>query len=587
MKNRICAIFFFFIFLISIIIPVTGTIQQNLTGGNPNQQSPLSNEPYDGYVLYTPEFTTLTLIINTKGETMHSWESESIQGLPVYLLENGNLIRGYSSFTNTRFIAGGVTGRVEILDWNNTQLWDFSYSTSQYCLHHDIEILPNGNILMTSWNYKTAAEAIQAGRNPNTLHHQQLWPDSIIEVRPTGSTNGDIVWEWHVWDHLIQDYDPEKDNYGIIADHPELIDINSGGWQHDMNHINSIDYHEEMDQILLSSHNQNEIWIIDHSTTSEEAAGHTGGRYGKGGDLLYRWGNPAVYDHDDFNDQQLFGQHDAQWIETDCPGEGNILIFNNGQNRPDGQYTSIVEIEPPIQQDGSYNYQNNTSFLPELPCWMYIADPPNNFYAPKISGAQRLSNGNTIICSGDAGYFFEIDSDGKVIWEYQNELPFIGKKNVFKIRKYDSDYTGLLFLSHHPDQPNKPEGCSNGYVDTIYQYCTNTTDPNNDDLYYLFDWGDGTVSDWIGPVQSGSYVNATHSWSGRGVYEVRVKAKDINELESQWSDPLSTRMPKNKSLHAQSFINSFLTFYDELFWRQSIYNKLYQFPCRYFPFLFS
>jgi len=62
-----------------------------------------------------------------------------------------------------------------------------------------------------------------------------------------------------------------------VADHPELIDINFGGRHADWNHLNSIDYNEEFDQILLSSHNQNEIWVIDHSTTTEEAAGHTGG----------------------------------------------------------------------------------------------------------------------------------------------------------------------------------------------------------------------------------------------------------------------------------------------------------------------
>ena len=119
-------------------------------------------------------------------------------------------------------------------------------------------------------------------------------PDHVIEVEPNGSSGGNIVWEWHVWAHLIQDYDPAKDNYGVVEDHPELIDINfmaiSAG--KDLNHINAIDYNEEFDQILLTSAGQDEIWVIDHSTTTEESAGHTGGTSGKGGDLLYRWGNP-------------------------------------------------------------------------------------------------------------------------------------------------------------------------------------------------------------------------------------------------------------------------------------------------------
>ncbi len=105
---------------------------------------------------------------------------------------------------------------------------------------------------MIAWEYKTATESIAAGRNPDLLHDGELWPDHIIEVEPTGTSGGDIVWEWHVWDHLIQDYDSTKENYGVVADHPELIDINFGGRQVDFNHINSIDYNDEFDQILLS-----------------------------------------------------------------------------------------------------------------------------------------------------------------------------------------------------------------------------------------------------------------------------------------------------------------------------------------------
>jgi len=80
------------------------------------------------------------------------------------------------------------------------------------------------------------------GRNPNFGH---VYPDHIIEVEPTGQSSGNIVWEWHVWDHLIQEYNPAKENYGIVADHPELIDINFGGKLADFNHINSIDYNEK------------------------------------------------------------------------------------------------------------------------------------------------------------------------------------------------------------------------------------------------------------------------------------------------------------------------------------------------------
>ena len=86
-------------------------------------------------------------------------------------------------------------------------------------------------------------------------------------------------------------------------------------------HTNSIDYNEEFDQILISVRYFNEIWVIDHSTTTEEAAGHTGGNSGKGGDLLYRWGNPKNIGREPRVINSSLGQHDASWIEG-CPWKG-------------------------------------------------------------------------------------------------------------------------------------------------------------------------------------------------------------------------------------------------------------------------
>ncbi len=258
---------------------------------------------------------------------------------------------------------------------------------------------------------KTDAEAIAAGRNPDMIPHRgELWPDHIIEVEPIGPTGGNIVWEWHVWDHLIQDYDPSKQNYGVVADHPELVDINFGSARADWIHMNSIDYNEEFDQILVSVNAFQEIWVIDHSTNSEEAAGHTGGNSGKGGDILYRWGNPQAYRAGNANDQKFFHQHDAQWIESGYPGESNILVFNNGRDRPDGLYSSVDEIVPPVDENGNYSLTPGFPYGPEVQTWVYTAESPTDFYSPNLSGAQRLPNGNTLICNGANGYFFGSDS---------------------------------------------------------------------------------------------------------------------------------------------------------------------------------
>jgi hypothetical protein len=412
---------------------------------------------FNGYTLFTPMPDTATYLIDNNGLLVHSWESNFQPSLSVYLLENGHLLRTASE-SNPPFPNEG--GRVQEFDWDGTVIWEFSYASNLYFRHHDIEPLPNGNVLMIAWEYKTYEEAIDAGRDPSLLNQGYLIPDHIIEVEPVGDTSGNIVWEWHAWDHLIQDYDSTKTNYGVVSDQPELIDINhvNRAKAADHIHLNGIDYNDSLDQIVVSSVPFNEVWVIDHSTTTEEARGHTGGNSGKGGDLLYRWGNPQTYRAGDASDQKLFRPHDAHWIEYGNPGGGNILVFNNGANRPDGNYSSVDEIVPPVDENGSYELTPDSSYGPEEPVWSYTAVNPADFYSPGISGAQRLPNGNTLICEGQKGNFFEVTPEQEIIWKYVNPviqsgpltqgycIPTAGdsqQNRVFKIRRYAPDYPGL------------------------------------------------------------------------------------------------------------------------------------------------
>lgn len=201
--------------------------------------------------------------------------------------------------------------------------------TDEYMLHHDIEVLSNGNVLLVAWELISDEEAIASGRDPALLPDNELWSLKIVEVEPTGQTTGDVVWEWRAWDHLIQDFDADQENHGVVADHAELIDLNYFDVNRpntvpvaDWLHTNSIDYNAELDQIAVSVRHFSELWVIDHSTTVEEAASHDGGSSGMGGDLLYRWRNPQSYDAGDAEDQQLFLQHDVRWIDADLPGAG-------------------------------------------------------------------------------------------------------------------------------------------------------------------------------------------------------------------------------------------------------------------------
>ena len=411
-----------------------------------NEAVDVGGTSFNGYTLSAPHRSTTAYLINNNGEVVHTWESDYSPRLSAYLLENGNLLRTASS-NNPTFKGGGAGGRVQKIDWDGAVLWDFEYSSNQYCLHHDVAMLPNGNVLMIAWETKTAAEAVAAGRSPDLLDDGGLWPEHVIEVEPTQADGGNIVWEWHVWDHLIQDFDPTKENYGVVADCPELVDINyvpnPSNIRADWNHINSIDYNEEFDQILLSVNAFREIWVIDHSTTSEEAASHTGGNSGKGGDLLYRWGNPQTYRAGDADDQSFFCQHDAQWIESGLPGEGNLLVFNNGLGRPAGLYSSIEEIEPPVDSNGSYSLTPGSAYGPEEPTWTYTAENATDFFSPNLGGAQRLPNANTLVCNGAEGIFFEVTSNKEIVWEYVNPFPNPTQNGVFKVRRYAPYYPGL------------------------------------------------------------------------------------------------------------------------------------------------
>jgi hypothetical protein len=370
----------------------------------------------DGQILFAPMWSTTTYLIDSTGTVKHTWPSGYVPGVAVWWLSDGTILRTIR--TGILPIAGGAGGGVQKVEWDGTIVWDFRYDTNGTLSHHDVYILPNGNVLLIAWETKTRDQAIAAGRNPSYISSSGLLPDHVIEVQPTGPTSGTIVWEWHAWDHLIQDYDSSKANYGSVGDNPELIDLNYlTSTEKDWMHTDSIDYNEEFDQILLSVHNFNEIWVIDHSTTTQEAAGHTGGNSGKGGDLLYRWGNPVAYRRGTINDQKLFSPHDASWIKPGNPGEGDILFFNNGVNRPGGEYSSVDEITPPVDVIGNYFLAPSSAFGPIAQTWIYTANPPTSFFVSHLSSAQRLLNGNTLICDGESGNTFEVTSEGLTVWQ--------------------------------------------------------------------------------------------------------------------------------------------------------------------------
>lgn len=412
------------------------------------QHSSGSND--DGYVLFAPITYTTTYLINKCGRLMHSWNSSYKPSQSVYILPDGTLLRPGNA-GNANFTAGGTGGIIEKLAWDGTVLWNYTVSDTAQCQHHDIKQLPNGNILAIMWELRSPANAIAAGRNPSLLG-ASLWSEKIIELQPSGTNTAAIVWEWHVWDHLVQDYDNSKPSFGAVNSSPQLVNINyAATTQADWLHFNSVDYNPALDQVMISNHNFNEIWVIDHSTTTMQAAGHAGGSSGKGGDLLYRWGNPAAYNNGTATDQKLWGQHNAHWIESGLPDAGKIMIFNNGHGLPAAtNYSSVEIIDPPVNTAGVY-----TATLPYLPSsasWSYTSTVTTDFFATNISGAQQLANGNVLICSGPTGTFFEIDGAKTTVWEYINPVKNTGpmtqgstpaQNAVFRCSFYPFNYSGF------------------------------------------------------------------------------------------------------------------------------------------------
>ncbi|MCC6462348.1 MAG: aryl-sulfate sulfotransferase [Saprospiraceae bacterium] len=416
----------------------------------------------NGYTLFSN--SKVTYLIDNCGFVVKRWDSDYPTLSAVYLLENGNLLRAGrvpGSFGNS----GGIGGQLELFSWEGALLWSYRFANDTMQQHHDIRPMPNGHILVQAWEIKSPAATLAAGRRPDALGATGLWPEWVAELEMVGTDQANIVWEWHLWDHLVQDIDAGKANFGVVAEHPERIHLNyfdSGSGPNaatDWVHSNAIAYNPELDQIALCSRVFSEIWIIDHSTTTEEAKGHSGGKYGKGGDILYRWGNPQTYGRGSSFDRSLFGQHDVRWAPEGYPFAGQLMVFNNGTNRPNGSFSSVDIWTPPTDSAGFYRLEAGLPYGPALTDWSYSVP---GFYSSNISGAHLLPNGNVFICEGQSGHFFEITPDKTSVWDYINPVSTLGpvpqgvapgNNATFRATRYPATYPAFAGKTLSPGAP--------------------------------------------------------------------------------------------------------------------------------------
>ena len=413
----------------------------------------------DGYTFFSPFSGTKAYMVDNCGRLVNEWDRGTRPGLAAYFLNDGLMLRTYKPNPIGPFVSASNSGGLELVDWNNEVVWNYNLNTNTELSHHDAVRMPNGNILMLTWELIFEADLIELGRDPNEIAPQGFaWNERIIEVEPIGPNEANIVWEWRIRDHYIQDLDETKSNFGVVSEHPELFDINlpdlNSSNSHsnlDYNHFNAIDYHEDLDQILISVRNSDEIWIIDHSTTTEEAASHEGGRYGKGGDILYRYGNGSAYQRAQVGDQKLFGQHGVHWIRNGVH-ENKILLFNNGNGRVPQDYSTVEIIEPIQNEDGSYPLPESDPFGPDGPDWIYGDEFADRFYSAFLSNAQALDNGNILINSGSPGDVFEVNMEKEIVWHYViplfGDFPAtqgqnVGNNSNFRAYKFSKDFEGF------------------------------------------------------------------------------------------------------------------------------------------------
>ena len=399
----------------------------------------------DGFALYNSNNSSTAYLIDAEGDIAHTWSCPTQANYALALRDNGNIVRGCVN-QNNELNGAAVGGKVQELDAEGNVVWEFIYSNSEVVTHHDLALMPNGHVLLTAWEVVEGDELDNLGYVGNG----SKLATHFIEVAQDGS-GGEVVWEWHIKDHMVQTENEALENFGQILDHPELLNANIStggggggggvGGASDWFHVNGIDYNPDLDQIVFSSRFLSEIFVIDHSTTTDEAAGHSGGNSGMGGDFLYRWGKPSNYGA---NSPQVITSacHDARWILDDGrPNGGFIQVFNNSGNAGG---SSVDAIDAP-HEGYTYAHTPGAAFEPTSYSWRHecIAD------APGQSAADRMADGNIFVNlssgQGGAGYMYEVDMEGNLLFQYNSQSQ--------KAFRYPCDHPGIQALLSNPCEP--------------------------------------------------------------------------------------------------------------------------------------
>ena len=475
---------------------------------------------FNGFAIYNQQGSSTTYLIDENQNIAHTWTMPTECNYTVQLKDNGNLIRGtknniQTGGTNNYLNGAADAGRVQEIDPNGNVVMDFIYSTSSVLSHHDLTLIGD-NVLLTAWEVKTSTDINNAGGNSSS----DKWPTHFVEIESDGNGGGQVVWEWHIWDHMIQDVDTNIANYGIISENPQLIDINmitgggQGGGGGDWFHVNGVDYNEDLDQIAFSSRFASEIYIIDHSTTTAEAATHVGGNSGMGGDILYRWGNPANYN---ISGTQVIPNavHDVRWITDDGrPNGGFLQVFNN--SGVSNIQSAIDGIDAPIDPTNPYNYYraSGQAFGPNSYSTRYACA----YSASGQSASDRMYNGNIFVNAsggqGGAGVMYEVDQNGTIIWGPNNA-------DTEKAFRYECEYPGIVALEPYMNSTSTSSCFSTSINDLEEDIISIYPNPTSDIIHI-------NLSDYLNQYYEISLTNSI----GQFVYNQKnMISTEINKIE--------------------------------------------------------
>jgi hypothetical protein len=441
-------------------------------------------QQWNGLTYYSNMGTTSGYLMDTSSVNVKTYTFTGGTSYSTHFMPGGNFFRSVQVPGNP-LTGGGMSGRMQKLDYNGNILWDYSYYSSTYSTHHDHCVLPNGNVLVICYDVRNSTDLANAGCT-STL--TSIRSEKIMEWQPVGTNSVNVVWEWKLWDHTVQNLNSSLSNYQpSIVDHPELMNINyktTNDWWH----MNGIDYNPLLDQIAISSHNMNEWYIIDHSTSTAEAASHSGGVAGKGGDFLYRWGNPLAYQAVS-SPSILNVTHDAHWIPEGCPNAGSLSGINNkGVISPSNKTT--VDVAPVPRVNYNYTLTPGSAFTPS----MYSTRHTSTGYTSNMGSVDEFPNGNKMICLATAGTIYEIDAAGNTLWT----------KTTSGSCPQSHRYTSCYLTNPAPPQPS----ITLSGTDLVSSSATSYQWYLNGDLI------SGATGQTFSPTQNGIYVVKTTDANG-------------------------------------------------------------------------